>query len=209
MSAEGSVEVSSKSTAIFSLPSERLWAVSEAAGEIEAVFVESRITPAPEMVAPSSTIRLGSLSPSVLVRATAVLASELTRTTAPWPAVEIFEEGIAGDPVELKEEPSWSVSEDLEARMRSEPLSEPLSAMESANTSTTVPVVVLRRMPPIRRLAAPQELRRVESSTTPPSSSLADIPIVIALVELMSILAPSPPLLWVKTFPRSPSEVIP
>ena len=182
--------------------------MSEAVGEIEAAFVDSRITPAPEMVAPSSTSRLGSLSPAVLVRAKAVLASELTRTKAPWPAMEIFEEAMVGNPVELKEEPPWSVSEVLEARIRSAPESESVSVMESEFTSTTVPVVVPRRSPPMSRLEAPQELKRAASKTTP-SATVEELPMVIALWELMSILAPKPSKLRARTLPWRAKALLP
>ena len=115
---------------------------------------------------------------------------------------------MAADPVESREEPSSRVRKDLDARIKSEPLRELVSVRDSVFTSTTVPDVVVRRSPPMRRLEAPQELRRLESSTTP-SASVVELPIVMALVELMSILDPRPPELGETTFPRSAIAVTP
>ena len=182
---------------IWPLPSVRARASSTAALDNEVPYVESRINPAAERLAPSPISNKGRVDAPTPDLVIAALESPLARMSAPSPATVSASAPRAGAFVARRFEPPVAASFPRAERMISGPENnEPgLSrVMLVARVSTTMPVAVVRRAPPTSRLSMPQEEScsprrfRAAGSCVPEPPKMRIFP-----PALMSARAPLPP----------------
>ena len=181
----------------------------------EVAYVESRITPAPEIVAPEPIVISGLIESVNTDRWADASLSPLTRRRAPSPLRRRVSELWVKAPDETIIEPAATVSARLATRVISGAESEePRFSMvtEGVRTFISVPSWVVLLKPPMRRLSAAQELRIDSLRTTPaPEGALPEPPMTyMAASLLISMAAPRPPVGWlVMTAPSNLSALFP
>jgi hypothetical protein len=136
------------------------------------------------------------VEPETPVRRVAASGSLPTRNRAPSPVRDKASDSNAAAPVAVRDEPSVTVRVPFEANTTSE-AERSSPALSSVRLSVRIsrdvpPSLSWRRMPPMRRLSTPHEVRVEVRSATPTPDAPAPLVRRMPAKLLISTVAPSP-----------------